>query len=475
VAVGLLVPIAFFNLAQFPSANSYYVKELNFVFLHGAGGNTCTFQMLEDYITEKLPSYVHSYVQADPRSVIRFSALKRCYPGFEDIETWAYNISDSIDNHFQGRDNLILVGHSMGGKTALYAVAQNIGGLADKVSMVVTINSPVKSLNKYYVTGGGPIYQYARAAWYGRDEGITESVSFYDSSNDGKWVGSNKHWLAFVSSEDSPLSEDFNVGGVDAWPRNMDDSLVPISAQYADGADVIYYGKFGHSDFSVLNKVAEFIAEQILRYIFSEGVECSVFNRGGIINHEASWLPGIDRWEDVVGGIPATSGTISHKNESYFKWQEWEDIVGTCPPEAERDAYYIKKVNSFPILTSISEARWNSPDNPEDCRLYLRTRAAPRNSIQVNWSVHRQGLLPEGSKRDHYEVEIVTGTPLTSINRVSWETANTRDVRLRIWSEAERPFRWFKAEWRTYSKETRIRKVIDEIPWQVALATAADG
>ena len=66
----------------------------------------------------------------------------------------------------------------------------------------------------------------------------------------------------------------------------------------------------------------------------------------------------------------------------------------------------------------------------------------------------------------HYEVEIVSGTPLSSITRVSWETDDVRDVRLRIQSEAESPLRWFKAEWRVYLKETRQRRVIDEIPGQ---------
>jgi hypothetical protein len=124
-------------------------------------------------------------------------------------------------------------------------------------------------------------------------------------------------------------------------------------------------------------------------------------------------------------------------------------------------------VNSFPLLTGIKESRWLNADNPEDCRIYLQTRAAPRNSVQVGWTVYQQGLLPLGIERDHYEVEIATGTPLTNIGHVSWETADTRDVRLRIWSEAESPFRWFKAQWRVYFKESRQRKVIDEIPVQV--------
>ena len=40
----------------------------------------------------------------------------------------------------------------MGGKAALYAVAHNIGNLADKVAMVVTSNSPIKKLSNYYFT-----------------------------------------------------------------------------------------------------------------------------------------------------------------------------------------------------------------------------------------------------------------------------------------------------------------------------------
>ena len=93
------------------------------------------------------------------------------------------------------------------------------------------------------------------------------------------------------------------------------------------------------------------------------------------------------------------------------------------------------------------------------------------NSVQVEWSTYQRGLLPLGIKRDHYEVEIVTGTPLTGIRYVSWETDNPRDLRVRIWSEAQSPFRWFKAEWRAYSKESRQRKVIDEVPGEISLGT----
>jgi hypothetical protein len=109
------------------------------------------------------------------------------------------------------------------------------------------------------------------------------------------------------------------------------------------------------------------------------------------------------------------------------------------------------------------ETRWLVSDNVDDCRLYIKTRAAPGSTVKVSWSIHRQGLLSAGKERDYYEVKIVTGTPLTSLTGLSWETDNPQDLRVRVYSEAQSPFRWFKAEWRLYQKETRKRMVIDEM------------
>jgi len=473
IASALCVSIAFPGPAQAAPENSVKAKELNFVFLHGAGGSSCTFQLLEDSIMEQLPAYIISYEQDHPDIEIRADTLKRCYPNDVDIDTWANNIADSIEKHFPNKKNLVLIGHSMGGKTALYAVAHNIGNLASKVAMVVTINSPIKSLQNYYYVGGDTAKDYWAAKWLISDRGVIKSVVYYDSSKDGQWVGFNKHWLAFISGEDAPLSKQFDVGGLDPLPRDMDDVIIPISAQYSDGADVIYYGEYAHSDFAVLDEVADYMAEQILRYLFGGNIECSVFARAGTFGHKANLFPATDYWEDLVGGVLASSGTVSHRNDSYIKWQEWDDVVGERSAESRRSSYQTTQMSTFPLLTGIEQSRWVSTDNPEDCRIYLLTRAAPRSSVQVDWSIYQQGLLPLGIKRDHYEVEIATGTPLTSIGRVSWETDDTRDVRLQIWSQAESPFRWFKAQWRVYFKESRQRKVIDEIPVEVLSGTRA--
>jgi len=462
IAIGLCVQLGLSSPVQSAPGDSIQVKELNFVFLHGVGGNACSYQLLADSIMEKLSIYTLQYEQTNPSTKIQVGALRRCYPGYVDINTWANNIANSINKHFDNKKNLILVGHSMGGKAALYAVARNIGDLADKVALVVTINSPVKRLDKYFITGGGSVEQYCQLGWFFPDKGVCNSLTYYDSSQDGLWVSLNKHWLAFISGEAAPLSEQFDVGGVDAWPRNMDDSVVPLSAQYSYGADVIYYGEHSHSDFGVSIEVADSIADQILRYLFGGYIECSVFAGSGTFEHKADWLPGTDSWEDVVGEVLASSGSLWHKNESYIKWQEWEDLVGECPLESERSSYQVSRT-SFPILTSIQESHWLSLDDPEDCRLYIRTRTAPRSSVQVDWGIYRRGLLPLGVKRDHYEVEVIDGTPLTGITRVSWVTDDPRDLRMRAWSQADSPFRWFKAEWRAYSKEIRQMMVIDEI------------
>ena len=228
---------------------------------------TALFNFLKDSLTAQMPAYITNYEYDHPGITVQTDMLLRSYPNEVDIDTWAKNIADAINNHFASKKNLVLIGHSMGGKTALYAVAHNIGGLADKVAMVVTINSPIKNLTDYYYVGGDTALDYW-AAQFVVPKDILESLVNYDSSQDGKWVGTNKHWLAFISAGSSPLSSQFDVGGIDPLPRDMDDEIVPISAQYADGADVVYYGEYAHGDFSKLADVSNYMADQILRYIF---------------------------------------------------------------------------------------------------------------------------------------------------------------------------------------------------------------
>ena len=453
--------------AQAAPASAANVKELNFVFLHGMGGNAGSLQRLDDAVAAQLPAQIRNYEQSHPDVKVQSDTLIRSYPNDVDIESWAKNIADSINEHFAGKKNLVLIGHSMGGKTALYAVAHNIGNLASKVAMVVTINSPVKNLGNYYFVGGDTALDYWGARLVLSNKGVIESLVNYDGSQDGQWTASNKHWLAFISGEASPLSSQFDIKNVDALPREMDDSIVPISAQYAEGADAVYYGEYGHGDFSESDQIAGYMSDQILSYVFGGNIECSALARAGTFEHKAGIFPGTDYWQDLVGGVLAGSGTLTHKNNSFFKWQEWKDVVGESSAGSSRSSFQTTQKNSSPILTGLQQSGWANPDDPGDGRVSLTTRAAPRSSVQVDWSVYQKGLLPAGVARDHYEVELETGSQFTSIGQVSWETSDARDVRLRIGSQAESPFRWFRAQWKVYLKESRPRKIIDELPAQV--------
>ena len=439
------------------AAPAVQVKELNFVFLHGAGGNSSAMQLLSDCITAKLPDFIASYEAKNPGIKIKVDSLNRSYPNNVDINTWANNIAGSIKTYFH-QNNLILIGHSMGGKTALYTVAHNIGNLTNNVAAVVTINSPVKNLNKYYFTGGADYWQ---AAWLiPQDRGVIGSLSSYDSGSDGKWVGTNKHWLALTSAESSPLSKQFDVQGFDPLPRDMDDEIVPISAQYADGADVVYYGEHAHSDFETDPVIASYQAEFILRYIFGGTIEYSVLADQGNSRHAAGWFPISYRWDETTGESPIDNGTVLHKNNS-FKWQEWEDIVGPASTVDKRSNFQTK-LTSTPVLSALMGAHWLAADNKDDTQLYLRTRAAPFTTVRVDWNINGYQEVP-GKLRDHYEIEITTGTPFTNIEDIQWVSDDLMDFRLQIKSKAEGPLRWFEASWRTYLQEYRPRKVIDEM------------
>ncbi len=463
VILGLCLTLALPGLSKAAPVKAVGVKELNFVFLHGAGGNSGSLQGLSDHIVDELPDYIREYEAANPGIKIHFNTLNRCYPNDVDIDTWAKNIADSINKYFN-KDNLMLIGHSMGGKTALYAAANNTGGIGDRVRAVVTINSPVKYFSQYYFIGGADYWRAALMLPQGGgvlSGGVLSSIAYYDSTKDGKWVGTNKHWLALVSGESSPTSVQFDYSGVDPLPRDMDDTIVPISAQYSEGADVVYYGEYAHSDFTDSDELSGKLADQILNYIFGKRIYVSEAARTGTFEYEAGWMPVVERWEEAYGAIEVCKGTIIHKNESYLKAQEWEDVVGEGMGTDSRESYKLRR-NSLPVLTKILDSHWET-GNTEDCRVYIKTRAAPRSTVQVEWSIFQNPLLPRDFPRDRFEVEITSGTPFTGVDRVYWLKENPLDQMISIVSRAEGPYRWFKAQWRTYVKVPLMRDIASEI------------
>jgi pimeloyl-ACP methyl ester carboxylesterase len=463
IAAGLWVMSLTWGMTQ-PSVEApVQTKEINFVFLHGAGSTACALQPLADQVVARLPDFIQEYEAANPGIKLTTTILNRCYPNDTDVETWAKNVVDSIDK-YSGNQNFILIGHSMGGKAALYATSHNLDGIADKVRAVVTINTPVRNLSQYNFVAG--INYWSAISFLPQDQGafspgVATSVAYYDSAGDGRWVGTNRHWLAFVSGESAPSSPQFDLGGMDPLPKDMDDTIVPISAQYSEGADVIYYGEHAHGDFTESDELSGNIANQILRYIFGKRIEVSVFNKSGTFEHEAGWMPVVDKWEDSLGSTTVSSGKIVHRNDSLFRWQEWEDVVGEGTGTGNRDSYKLR-MDSPAVLTGIVESRWQT-SAPDECWLYVKTRAAPQSTVQIGWSVDRNMALAGGFQRDRWEVEIISGTPFTGIGQVAWLSANPRDLKLNINSQAEGPYRWYKAQWRVYLKVPRVRRIMSEL------------
>jgi hypothetical protein len=440
------------------------IKEVNFVLLHGAGGTACGLQNVGDTINEIIPDYIRVYEQKHPDVKVTFNILNRCYPANVDLETWAMNIGQSVNECLPGKSNLILIGHSFGGKAALYGVAHNIEGLKDKTSLVVTINTPVKPLNCYPVSGAPNAIDLCKARFINSDKGVCTSLANYDSSDDGRIVSDEKHWLALISGENTPGSDSFNYGGIDPYTWHCDDGVIPLSGQYTESADTIYYGVYYHSNFHEYDELLLSITEAILNYIFGTADNSySVLFREACFTHKSDWWLGKDTWSDIIGDKLAKEGAIWHFNPCYCQWQEYEDIVGGWPfVDDAKSRYFTSLSNTSGIFSVIEETGWVEPSSIEDCQIYIKTRTAPRQYIQVDWQIYQQDLSTKYD-RDHFEIEIIEGTALTSITRAIWLTDNEKDMRVSVQSQAESPFKWFKANCKIFVKEPRYRNLIDDM------------
>ena len=447
------------------AAQAAPVKQLNFVFIHGAGSTAAAIQRLSDDVEDQVQEYIAGYQQASPGVRVRVNTLLRSYPNDVDVVTWAENLAGDIAKHFAGKQDLVLVGHSMGGKAALYAVAHNTGGLGDNTSAVITINSPVKALNSFYVFGGGGASNYCRLGLLLDEHGLCGSVGGYDSSADGLWVAQNRHWLALISGEPAPLSPMFDKGtALDGWPRDIDDGLVPTQAQYSTGADVVYYGIHEHSEFQNSGPLSRQLARQILDYVFGRPVDCAVPGPSGDFKHRAGFLPFAYHWQDQLVDAPGPSGQVSHRNGSLFRWQSWQDAIGACAPGTVRSRFEVKHTGGLPLWTSVRAIDWAAPNDPLDCRLLVRSSAGPLATVRLQWTVFDYAPVPPGSRRAYYDIVVLAGTSLSGVTDASWTTADPSDPRINASSRVEGPFRWLEARWRIFITETRVRDIIGGIP-----------
>jgi hypothetical protein len=80
IMVVLCVVMVCPGLAQAASSDAANVKELNFVFLHGMGGNASALQLLEDSVVAQMPAYITNYEYEHPDIKVQTDMLLRSYP-----------------------------------------------------------------------------------------------------------------------------------------------------------------------------------------------------------------------------------------------------------------------------------------------------------------------------------------------------------------------------------------------------------
>ena len=145
----ILIFIFFFFIIDTPTAQGLTVTnhsssqpEIWMAFFHGLGGN----------LTVNIPLIENISKNLQKRGIL-LKYINPSLPNDVNLEEWSNNIAEAIDawqkNETQTQPWIILVGHSMGGKACLHAVAKNLKNIDNYVLSVITINSPIKNIGKY--------------------------------------------------------------------------------------------------------------------------------------------------------------------------------------------------------------------------------------------------------------------------------------------------------------------------------------
>ncbi len=425
--------------------------EIWMAFFHGLGGNSSVNRPLIENISRLFE-----------QQGVTLKYINPSLPNDVSLEEWSANIalavSDWAKNETQTRPWIILVGHSMGGKASLHAVAQNLKGIDSYVSSVITLNSPIKNLGRYrpftYFWNG--LFLRLLAEQYIHEAKVVaiKDCRDIDTSIDGKtWVeGMNRSWLSFISAEIYPTDPAYDLRiqnkTIDPYPRYMDDGLVPIDAQYTDDATTVYYGTCGHQAM-LKNPVAiQTITNTTVRYLLGESINISSFSDAWVYNHQAVRST---YWDDVVGRDETLmdSGHIYHAAGLLPPYQ-WVDVVGGNHTSNLRSRYETQQTCC--IGSRIQNVSWEST-NQTDYRLKIISQALPVCKIELDWRVY--GIIYPEYQRDHYEVQVLDGSSYgrSRITYAGWIDSNCTDVGIGIQS-------WvflgsIKVQWSAYLKEPK--------------------
>jgi pimeloyl-ACP methyl ester carboxylesterase len=451
----IVILVAFFLIAQIPTIKSMSVKkqkdgqpEIWIAFFHGLGGHPSVNVPLIENI---------SRVFTQDNVTLRY--INPQLPNDVSLEEWSNNIATEIEqwasNETQTQPWIILVGHSMGGKAGLHAVANNLKNIDKYVASVITINSPIKNLGRYrpftYFWNGLLLHLVAERVLHTHNVAALKDCRDIDTSIDGtKWVSEqNRSWLSLISAEAYPTDPacDFNLTGKpqDMYPRYMDDGLVPIDAQYTTDSTTIYYGEYWHQAMVNNPCAIHTLANITVQYLTGGSVNVSFFHSAWLYDHK-SILP--RHWNETVGRdeILLDTGHISHAAGLLPPYQ-WNEEVGRNY-SFPRSRFEVQQTSG--IGSRVAKADWVSA-NINDYQLDITIQSLPLCKIDMDWRVY--GIVAPFFHRDHYEMEVLEGSSYghSGIRYGGWLNNNNTDLGICIDSWAT--FGTVKVGWSVFLKE----------------------
>jgi len=310
--------------------------------------------------------------------------LDFCYPHLPDsesVDTWADNVAREINN-WNPNGDIVIVGLSMGGKVAVHLTADDSFGVQDRIDSVITINSPLKSFDRYYNAFFGYHYPSFLLPFMGttvmnyiKPDGFIDVITF-DSSNEAAWIASEKELLTFISGESSPADPLFDGGFGDMFPRVLDDGTVPLPAQYVEGSTVFYYGVKQH--------------EAVFRDL----------NDGGARDKIAETIVDFLLGNSIMQSSKINSGTVFFNRQGLFSEDSFQKIVSQEDMiEYNRDHFEIQISEESSLFhQALVSAEWASEDSKELSLKISGFNLRPFSEIIIDWLVYGK----EAIRRDPY-------------------------------------------------------------------------
>jgi hypothetical protein len=261
---------------------------VRFAFVHGVLGEAGSQQSAQDqaldmesYLLDHADERVAAYQREHPGIHVEVASTRLnlytdvqgalLVPGLDETtdgagittaNRWREQLARKLDLAYPGEDNLVLIGHSTGARTAMEVTAGVIDeaepgthdwGVEDRIAAVVSLHGMIDRLGNPEYDFLGPI-EFITGCKLAQAPGWCEYASEISGVSASDWVAANKRALALIGWGDCSPS---------LWTGQNDKSL-PLRAQGSPGlagmsmtpiqggavapAHGVLYGNFCHSD-----------------------------------------------------------------------------------------------------------------------------------------------------------------------------------------------------------------------------------